>query len=383
MKVVRYLLMFVFFAGALSACSIDLSQTPTAGFATATLPPRATDAPADLSNATAAPPIISIPVTWAELGLRGKLVYSIAQQDANTPSMEIRLLDLSSGVITILFHTPPAGIIHSVTVSPDEKQLVFSYALPPGVDQNVQQELYQMPLDGSKAPELFLTPPSHDDQYIQPDWSPDSKFIYFAHTNYQRPPQKGQHYPFFEIYRMAYPAGQPEKLVDQAYWPRLSADGSRLAYVTLDLMTGKNKLFLANVDGSNAVELSLTGAVPLDILDAPLFAPDGQSLLFSVPVPQESYEPASPTWIEKILGVTVASAHVVPSEWWSAPLTGGAATQLTQIQAIGLFGSISPDKKMIASYSGGGIFVMNPDGTGLTMLVKDLGGLPGTVSWIP
>jgi hypothetical protein len=37
----------------------------------------------------------------------------------------------------------------------------------------------------------------------------------------------------------------------------------------------------------------------------------------------------------------------------------------------------------MASYSGNGIFVMKPDGTQLTTLVSDMGGLAGTVNWIP
>jgi len=83
------------------------------------------------------------------------------------------------------------------------------------------------------------------------------------------------------------------------------------------------------------------------------------------------------------MGVTVASAHTVPSDWWSIPLAGGTPTQLTHINAVGLFASLSPDKQYLASYSGGGIFVMKPDGTESTMLVGDVGGQPGTVSWIP
>ncbi len=359
MNGVRFLFMLIFVASVLSGCAITVSQT------------------------VAPPAPTSVPLPWAGLGLRGKLVYTSSKQDENPPTMDIRLLDLANGQVTTLFQTPPAGMLYSVAVSPDQKQMILAYSLPPGVDQTVHQWLYQMPLDGSAPPKLLFTPPTPDDQYGHPEWSPDGKFIYFAHVNYQRPTQKGQQFPFYELYRIAYPSGQPEKLVDEAHWPRLSPDMSRLAYITLDPITGKNKLFLANVDGSDPVAVPLTGDAPLDIMDAPLFSPDAASLLFSVPVPENVYQPASPTWVEKIFGVSIASAHALPSDWWSVPLKGGTATQLTQIQAIGLFGSLSPDQKNIASYSGNGIFVMNPDGTGLTMLIKDVGGLPGTVSWIP
>jgi Tol biopolymer transport system component len=372
------------FCIALSSCSIQIDQssaTPTGsgpGFLTATLPPR----PAN-NNTPSAPPVINIPVTWANLGLSGKLVYTTAQQDGNFPSMDIRVLDLANGRITTLFRTPPAGVIDIATVSPDHSHIIFAYLLPPGPDGSAQQELYIMPFDGSKPPQLFLAPPTRDDEYFQPVWSPDGKYIYFSHVNYQTPPLKGQRYPIYELYRVAYPEGKPQKLVDQAFWPRLSDDMSRLAYVFLDPMTGKSKLFLADADGNNAVALSMSGPSVPETIDAPLFLPDGQSLLFSAPLPEQAYKPATPTWLETLLGMSVASAHTIPSDWWSVPLTGGAPTRLTNIHLLGLFGSLSPDKKYIASYSGEGIFIMNPDGSGLTMLVKDVGGMPGTVSWMP
>jgi len=81
--------------------------------------------------------------------------------------------------------------------------------------------------------------------------------------------------------------------------------------------------------------------------------------------------------------VRVASAHSLPSEWWSVPVSGEAATQLTQIQSPGLYAWLSPDGTQLASFSGNGIFVMAPDGSGLTMIVSDVGGIPGTVNWIP
>ena len=370
----------------LLACSIDLSQsavsTPTDGispdFATATLPSQAQD-----NNATPALPTISIPVTWTNLNLIGRLVYTSAHQEGNVAYLDIRVLDLASGKITVIFKAPPAGWIYFLTVSPDGKQLIMAYTQPPGANVTSHQELYLLPLDGSKPPQLIFLPPSQDDEYIQPDWSPDGKYIYFSHVNYQAAPvQKGAHYPLFEIYRMAYPGGQPEKLIEQAFWPRISADSSRLAFASLDPMTGNNKLYLANADGTGVTELALSGQVVPDIIDAPEFSPDGQSLLFSAPIPAQSYIPPSSNWFEKMVGVSVASAHTVPSDWWSVPLKGGNPVQITHLQTTSLFASLSPDKKYIASYSGNGIFVMNPDGTGLTMLVGDLGGMPGTVSWI-
>jgi hypothetical protein len=102
--------------------------------------------------------------------------------------------------------------------------------------------------------------------------------------------------------------------------------------------------------------------------------------LFSAISPQQS---SAPTWLERVLGVQIAEAHTVPSDWFSVPLAGGNVTRLTTIQDTSLFASISPDKRLIASYSGGGIFVMNPDGTNLNLILPDSGGVPGTVNWMP
>ena len=112
---------------------------------------------------------------------------------------------------------------------------------------------------------------------------------------------------------------------------------------------------------------------------APLFLPDGRTILFSAPAPALS---SAPDWMDRLVGAQAASAHNVIPEWWSAPISGGRPTQLTHIQAPGLYGSISPDGRQVASFSGNGIFVMQPDGSGLSMIVKDVGGIAGTVDWI-
>jgi hypothetical protein len=118
------------------------------------------------------------------------------------------------------------------------------------------------------------------------------------------------------------------------------------------------------------------------IIDAPILLPDGQTILFSGPtVQQQSF---TPSWIDKIMGVTVALAHgAIPSDWWSIPLTGDLPTQLTHIQSLSLYASLSPDLKHIVSYSVDGIFVMDLNGRSMTKVVNYTGGTSGTVDWIP
>ena len=384
----RSSLLAVVIALLISGCSIDTS--PSAPPA-ATLPVASQAAPAPATNPSSAEhignpslPSTTIPVTWSSLGLTGTLVYQKSIQSGSSLSMSIEALDLKTGVISTIFQAPDTAWIDFVSVSPNGGILVMAY-LPPHANTTPaspsQQALYTLPLDGSSPPQSMFTPASSGLQFFQPVWSSDGQYIYYAQSDFNAPPRvAGQKYGYYEIYRMQYPGGQPQKVADQAYWPRLSRDGSRLAYVTLSPVEGTNKLFVANADGSGAYQVNLAGQFVPPVIDAPVFTLDEKSVLYSAITPTQSERPS---WLDRLLGITVASAHTVPSDWWSVPIGGGTPTQLTHIAAVGLFGSLSPDGQYIASYSGSGIFVMKPDGTGLTMISTDNGNLSGTLTWVP
>jgi Tol biopolymer transport system component len=140
-------------------------------------------------------------------------------------------------------------------------------------------------------------------------------------------------------------------------------------------------LMIADAGGGNAQEVVLSGSYIPDIKDAPIFSRDGDSILFSAAVPAQSRKP---NWFENLTGIRIARANgSVPSDWWSVPIHGGELIRLTRIQASSLYASFSPDKKHIVSFSGSGIFVMNPDGSELTVLVPNPDLFTGTVQWIP
>ena len=199
--------------------------------------------------------------------------------------MEIEVLDLVTGDLVTIFKAPVNSYIYYVSVSPDNKQLIMSYSPPSEDNPNIYQALYILPLDGSAAPQLLFTPPTVEDQYIQVEWSPDGRYIYFTHVNYRTPSVEGQRNPIYDIYRMVFPNGQPEKIEEKAYWPRLSADSSRLVYVFVDPLSYTNQIYVADSDGRNPRQVTLTGTWRPDIKDAPIFSPDGQSIIFSAPAP--------------------------------------------------------------------------------------------------
>ncbi|MEO7838787.1 MAG: hypothetical protein ABIU06_05510 [Anaerolineales bacterium] len=363
------------FALTISACSGGNTQpsvvvTPTAP------PDEYENFPTAIASNSA-----TIPVTWAALNLTGRLVHNLGAVDsAHNYIVQIRVLDLATGHLAVIYTAPINAHVYYISVSPDGRQVVMSYSPPLQENPDVVQGIYLMPLDGSEPPQLLFTPPDPQDQYTQVEWSPDGKYIYYTHVNYQIPNDSDQVYPLYEIFRRAYPGGEQESVATAAHWPRLSSDSTRLVYISLDPLSGEHKLMIADADGGNAQQVVLSGPYIPEDIDAPIFSPDGQSILFSGSVPGESYQP---NWFEKLVGIQVARANGEASDWWSVPVSGGEITQLTNIRHTGLYGSISPDNRRIASSSRDNIFVMNLDGSELTVLVPELHGFTGTLSWIP
>jgi Tol biopolymer transport system component len=323
-------------------------------------------------------PATHVPITWADLNLSGKLVYLSSSMQNNSLIASIQLLDLTTANIATIFTAPRGGWIYYATISPDGKQLIISYQPPSQPGSASNRALYITLFDASTSPQPFFAPPSPHDHYVQAEWSPDGKYIYYAHYNDNDKPD-AQLNPPYDLFRMSYPDGQPEKIADHAFWPRVSSDSTKLVYVSLDPVSGRNGLCVANIDGTDPQSINLSGPEVPEVIDAPIFSPDRQFILFSAPPPSQAYKP---NWFEIMMGIDIARAHSIPSDWWSVPITGGVPTRLTNIQTINLLASFSPDNKHIASVSGEGLFVMDLDGSNLTRLISD-SGVHGTVSWIP
>jgi len=309
--------------------------------------------------------------TPAELGLSGRLLY--VQGKAG-----IFLFDLASGKINPVFQPPQDGLVGAASLSPDGKSIVMSYSPPP--DPNKPQlgytRLFIMPADGSSDPQPLLKPADETGLlYTLPEWSPDGQSIIFGYFS----PQDNSSTTGFSIQRVAYPDGHPQKVVDNAFQPRLSPDGSKLAYVGLkDPTTPINQLYLADADGSNARQI-----VPSDdslwTIDAPAFTRDGSAIIFSG-VTNQPRSSSSTSWLDQWFGVQVASAHSIPSDLWEVPTSGGQPFNLAHVGDTGMYPDMSPDGKHIAYLSINGIFVMDPDGAHLSQ-ISILGGA-GTLQWV-
>jgi Tol biopolymer transport system component len=346
----------------LAGCSIDLSEplhkAPEPIIVTAT--PAVNQA---TGSGTTAP-------SWANLDLSGHLIY------VEIPRRIIKL-DLASGQHTTLFEAPGNGFVSAAQVSRDGKWIAMAYAPPADPTlQSINTDLYLLRADGSGAPQVLLNRADLKEDFFNPVWSADGRYVYYSHLIPD--PTGARKYTNFsyDLERVAISTGQPEKILGKAYWPSLSPDGTQLAYVSFDPASNSNDLYIARPDGSEPRLIMPAGA--FFAVDAPLFSPDGQTILFSA-----VGDPQLPalSWLDQLMGVQVAEAHNVPSDWWRVPIAGGKPERLTRVNGTGLYAGYAPDGAHVAFVSIVGLFVMKPDGSNLTRLLNDVAG--STVSWLP
>jgi hypothetical protein len=105
---------------------------------------------------------------------------------------------------------------------------------------------------------------------------------------------------------------------------------------------------------------------------------DSSALIFSM----VNNDPApAGSWLERLLGVGVARAHNVPSDWYQVPLEGGSIQRLTTLGDTGLFGDLSPDGTQMAFIASSGLYILNLESGELAHLSEET--FIGTIDWIP
>jgi hypothetical protein len=371
----------VILAVLLAACSIDLSE-PTSP--TAFVPVLQ---PAGQETATARAGIAAEEAgqnpSWSHMGLQGKIIYSSGTDG-------VQQLDLATGTITILFTPPDRAWLTAVSVAPVTHELALAYAPPPPGNE-VQlgyTSLYRLPGDCADRPQgcthddlqpLLLRTGSHE-AYFSPVWSPDGRFLYFSHFT-PSDSETGSAFKY-SLERIALPEGSPETIVENGLWPAVSPDGTRLVYIEFDTQDYSDHMYIADADGANAARLLDPAA--FEAVDAPLFSHQGQRIIFSAVGQGPGREAGRPDvnlFLDWLLGVRTASAHNVPSDWWSMPVEGGRPTQLTFLGDVGLIGTLAPDGEHMAFLAASGLYVMRVDGSELTILTRSAGNL--SLKWVP
>ena len=269
--------------------------------------------------------------------------------------------DLATGRTKRLFTAPENAWVSGTAVSPNRTQIIMAYAPepPPGKIQLGYTGLFSLS-EGSEPTEYLLRDLAEEVLY-NPVWSPDEQYLYYSHVI---PDAENSMIFTNQLERLHVETGEVEVVAANGIWPRVSPDGNRVAYVTINPDTLANALFMADADGENAELL-----IPEDrfqVIDVPIFSPDGEWLYFSA----SEQSGVSRTWWEILLGIEVVAAHNIPSDWWRMLAAGGNLERLTNRDEIGLYGEISTDGETVLFVSTTGLYRMNADGTGIEQLLE-------------
>jgi len=213
--------------------------------------------------------------------------------------------------------------------SPDGTRIAFRS------ERSGDPEIWMMDADGSDQHRLAAG--------LSPAWSPDgSKIAYSSPGTILCPPGRGLECTGLAIMN-ADGSGQhrvPNTVGGE--YPTWSPDGKRIAFNSN--MTGEHVMYIVDPDGSNLVDLSAVGeGWQVD------WSPDGSSIIFASGRDQatDGYD----------------DIYVMRPD-------GSNIRRLTNLKAY--TPAWSPDGEHVV-FSAPGLFVMNPDGTGVTALPTNVG----------
>lgn len=321
---------------------------------------------------------------------------------------------LDGGTARRLTSPERGGIDQDPALSPDGARLVFSRTPPMRLAPNQQftpaalpqTSLFIADADG-RAPKRLASPPSaaYGGRLESAVWHPDGSALYAMVTLwiYTGDVVTGQH---IEIARVDATTGALAPVVPDALWPSIAPDGRRLAYV--HTRADGAALYVADLapDGTRiTAERMIIPPGRLDGLAWPRFSPDGHRLVVSAVAPTlgspgGAGQPAMSgatlehsgvldalrTRVEAIMRRLAARwtahpamGHGLPMDLFIVAPDGTGLTRLTELLEDEPAAAWSPDGRQIAIAAGGGLYLVSASG-GRAQVLSRQGGR-GAVAW--
>lgn len=139
-------------------------------------------------------------------------------------------------------------------------------------DNGAAAEIYAMRPDGSERRQLTKNNLSD----VDPDWSPDGRFIVFVRAQDSTPPAPTRRPDIFVMNADGSGAHRLYAAPGWAAHPRWSPDGRRIAFDSFEPASGQSRVYIMNSDGSGVHVLAPNTGDNF----APEWSPDGTRLLF-------------------------------------------------------------------------------------------------------
>ncbi|MBI3971253.1 MAG: PD40 domain-containing protein [Chloroflexi bacterium] len=288
--------------------------------------------------------------------------------------------------------------------SPDGKRIAYSLTPPMpavrgpgGLVPLPVTDVYVMNADGANA-NVLISHGAPGVGYESPVWSPDGQALYVTYTEIVMESNVVSD-QVTEVARVPLGGGQRQTLATNAMLPAIAPDGKRLAYVTLE--RDGQALIVADAGGKNARPVVPKGR--FDVLGAPRFSPDGNQVVFSTAAPMPPVptvtpvtpratperrseggssavaQARTPALAAASLRPSRVRAHGLPMDLFVVGVDGAGLKRLTVLGEDNPAAEWSPDGKKLAMLAGGGVYVLDADGSGLTTIHQQGG--HGLIDW--
>jgi Tol biopolymer transport system component len=296
------------------ACSGEVGPRPSEN-----RPSPARSEPATSAPATSEPEPSVRSTEGGAISLKGRIVFD--NHD------DVWTINADGTDLTQLTDSP--GFDFDPSWSPDGTRIAFRS------ERSGDSEIWVMNADGSDQQQLAAG--------LSPAWSPDgSKIAYSSPGEILCPPGQGLDCTGLSIMNADGFGQHRVPNTDGGEYPTWSPDGNRIAFNSN--LTGEHVMYVVDPDGSNLVDLSAVGeGWQVD------WSPDGSSIIFA-----SSRDQTDPGYDD---------IYVMRPD-------GSDVRRLTNQKAY--TPAWSPDGDHIV-FSAPGLFVMNPDGTGVTPLPTNVG----------
>ena len=285
-----------------------------------------------------------------------------------------------------LTKVPQGALAKDPAWAPDGKRIAYAYTPPlpavrgpGGLIPLPVTGIYVVNADGSEA-KVSIPHETPGVGHETPIWTPDGKSFYVTYSELimESNVVKDQ---VLEVARVTPGVAQRQTLVANGAFPALSGDGRQLACVVT--VREGTALVVASSDGKSQRTLIPPGQH--EGLASPRFSPDGKQIAFTAIAPMAPVPTVTPVRRSGLDGLgalfapRAAEAHGLPMDVFVIPVEGGSARRLTQLGEDSPTVAWSPDGKRIVILAGGGIYVMNADGSDFAN-VTSTGG-HGSIDW--
>ena len=191
-----------------------------------------------------------------------------------------------------------------------------------------------------------IVPPSPQ-SYYGITFSKDGNYIYYVQGEPNNPTTR-------HLYQVPVLGGSSRKVIENVASPvSLSPDGTRLAFVRANFVSGENALVVANADGTGERQVAVRKLPNTYSAGGPSWSPDGKRLALSVTVGPPNEAVAGNIVVE--VQVESGAERPITSEKWPAVGSGQVAwlTDGSGLVVIALDRSTASSQLWHISYPGG------------------------------